>query len=52
MIFERNELILEQEKILEQKNHGLSLQSPKQKWHQYFSTILEQLTGQGQYDGS
>jgi hypothetical protein len=31
MIFERNELILEQEKILEQKNHGPSLQSPKRK---------------------
>jgi hypothetical protein len=30
MIFERNELILEQEKILEQRNHGPSLQSPNE----------------------
>jgi len=38
-------------KIDKQEEHRLNLQNPRQKWHQYFSTLLEKLTTWGQYSG-
>jgi len=51
MIFEIWELIPEQKKDCQTKRAPIEFAKSWQKWHQYFSTLLKNLSSWGQYSG-
>jgi hypothetical protein len=51
MIFEIWELIPKQKKYCQTKRAPIEFAKSWQKWHQYFSTLLKNLSSWGQYSG-